>query len=159
MNPHILGALCFLPPRFPNNLIFNNIDFRYGFAFYRYLHFFSITFPGSAFVVLPLAGQKRRFEGCSRDLWAPNALKTPRRRSETTATARFFQRPARVPSSYRLNRISRLVSPVARQKFASSIRYIYGVLVSRSERCTPSLDPKGRLFNVWCQQHHQPFLN
>jgi len=42
----------FLPPLSPNNLIFNNIDFRYRFAFSRYLHFFSITFPGSWFVVL-----------------------------------------------------------------------------------------------------------
>ena len=42
----------FLPSLVPNNLIFNNIDFRYRFAFNRYLHFFSITFPDSRFVVL-----------------------------------------------------------------------------------------------------------
>jgi len=52
MNLHFLGALCFLPILFTNNLIFNNIDFRYRFAFDHYLHFFSITFPDSRFVAL-----------------------------------------------------------------------------------------------------------
>ena len=49
----------FLPPLSPNNLIFNNIDFRYRFALRRHLYFFSITFPGSAFFVLQQGAEER----------------------------------------------------------------------------------------------------
>jgi len=48
----------FLPTLFPNNLIFNNISFRYGFASYRYLPIFSITFPGSRLSVLRQDAEK-----------------------------------------------------------------------------------------------------
>ena len=74
-----------MPPLSPNNLIFNNIGFRYGFAFHRYLHFFSITFPDSWFVVI------------QQGIVAP-IHDRDERQSETAATARFFQQPARLPA-------------------------------------------------------------
>jgi len=81
MNLHILGALCFSAHLFPNNLIFNNIDFRYSFAFNRYLHFFSITFPDSRFVVLGQRAEKRArpvilspLAGCSGGLRPPSLI-------------------------------------------------------------------------------------
>jgi len=62
MNLHILGALCFLAPPFRNNLILNDIDFRFTFVFYHYPAFFSITFPDRCFVVLYQDAEKHATE-------------------------------------------------------------------------------------------------